>query len=326
MKATIGFDLGNYDTKTQHTTTPSSYRASTTENKLVDENVFYNGMYYVPTRERNNQQIDKTVDNYCIYMSLFAIAKEIIWQIKDNYRKKHNGEEISREDLQTEISKVNQIILGIGLPVGHFSSLGQKTCDCFAEAFKNGLSFTYNGFQFNLKLAKKCLAYIQDFVSVAFNPALTIPQKYSSYYILGIGGGTADIIPVIYGEPQAESCKSLNYGSTVMYEYISTTIQHETGKDTDYSSIEAILNGDECIIDEARQRRVKELSAEFINRLINEFVHMGLKLSDYPCVFVGGGALLMRPVLEKSPLIAKAEFVEDVHANAKFYAEFANKM
>lgn len=324
MKATIGIDVGNYDTKTQHTTTPSSYRISKTENPLVDENVFYNGLYYVPTRERNNQQLDKTKDNYCVNISLFAIAKEIIWQISNNYQKK-NGVPITDEVLQEEISKVDSIILGVGLPVGHYPSLAVKTCECYDRAFADGLSFTYKDFTFNFKLAKKTLAYPQDFTAVAYNNNLEIPKKYVQYYIVGIGGGTVDIIPVYEGAPQFEDCKSLEYGTTVMYEYISSTLQRESGKAMEYTSIETILNGEESIIEESRQTRVRELEAEYVNRLVDEMIHVGLNSSDFPCVFIGGGALLMRPTLEKNSLIVKSEFVEDVNANAKYYAEFAKK-
>lgn len=321
---TIGIDVGNYDTKTQHTLTPSSYRVSETKNQLADESICYNGLFYTSTRERNNQQTDKTKDNYCVNMSLFAIAKEIIWQIQDAHFRKH-GNRISDKLLQQEISNIDSIVLGVGLPVGHFSALAAKTRACYEEAFKNGISFEYNHYTFSLRLRRGCRTYPQDFTAVAFNRALSVPKKYSEYYIIGIGGGTVDIIPVFEGKPQIEKCKTLELGSTVMYEYISTALQHETGDTISYSSIESILNNEETIIKESRKTRVRKLAEDFINQLVDEFLHVGLRLQDYPCVFVGGGALLMRDTLEENQAFALCEFVEDVHANAKYYAEFAEK-
>lgn len=324
MKMTIGIDVGNYDTKTQNTTTPSSFRSSQTENKLNTESVFYNGTYYLATTERDNQQLDKTQNDYCVIMSLFAIAKEIIFQIESAYKEKNGKKaDIPFDELQKQINHVDKISIGIGLPAGHFSSLAQKTVDCYMENLKNGFSFIYKDLEFHLTLVS-CNVYPQDFTGVAYNPNIEIVRDFKDYYILGIGGGTADVIPVEDGKPKVEKCKSIEKGTTVMYEYISTAIQHETGKTMDYTAIETILTNGPSIIETKRKQRVKELAAEFADKLVDEFVHVGLRLSDYPCVFVGGGALMMRESLEKNPLFAKVEFVEDVNINAKYYAMFTD--
>lgn len=321
-KITIGIDVGNYDTKTQHTTVPSSYLASGQENKLADENLFFNGMYYTPTQQRNNQMLDKTENNYCIIMSLFGIAKEIIWQINE----KHKDETLSQEQLQAEISEYGEIVIGAGLPVGHFSSLAKKTIDCYMRTLGNEFEFVFktNGKQlkFHLKL-EKCRVYPQDFTAVVFNSEVSTPKTYSEYYIIGIGGGTVDIIPVVNGEPQVQSCKSIEKGTTFMYEFISTSIQQETGRTMDYNAIETILKGGNSIIDEKRKNRIKELANDFAAKLVDDMVHAGLRLSDYPCVMVGGGALLMKSSLENNNQFAALEFIVDVNVNAKYFATFA---
>lgn len=324
MKMTIGIDVGNYDTKTQHTTTPSSFRSSHTENKLNAESLFYDGTYYVTTTERNNQQLDKTQNNYCVIISLFAIAKEIIWRIENDYKEK-NGKNavLSGAELQKQIDQVKEIVIGVGLPAGHFSSLAQKTVDCYMDNLKDGFTFTYKDLEFHLRLTA-CNVYPQDFTGVAYNPDIEIVRNFKDYYIIGIGGGTADVIPVEDGSPKVEKCRSIEKGTTIMYEYISTAIQHETGKTMDYTAIETILTNGPSIVEEKRKQRVKELKKEFVDKLVDDFVHIGLRLSDYPCVFVGGGVLMMRDALENNSLFVKTEIVEDVNINAKYYAMFAS--
>lgn len=315
MEIKLGIDVGNYDTKTQHTTVPSSYRSYGQKNLMVDEFVCYNGMYYTPTKERNNQQLDKTVNEYCLIMSLFAIAKEIIYQI----RQRSSG--ISDAELQKEIDKYDSVVLGIGAPVGFFSSVADKTVDFYMEKWGKGFSFTYMNFDFHLRLSA-CTAFPQDYSGVAFNDSINVVKTYGEYYIIGIGGGTADIIPVVDGAPQIERCRTIEKGSTVMYEEIIKTIQHETGKTMDYTSVENVLLGRPTLIDEARKKRIRSIASDFTNKLVDDFSHMGLRLSDIPSVFIGGGALLMRKDLENNPAFALTEFVEDVHANAKYYADF----
>lgn len=319
-KITIGIDVGNYDTKTQHTTIPSSYLASEQENKLADENLFYNGKYYTLTRQRNNQMLDKTENNYCIIMSLFGIAKEIIWQINKN----HTNDPLSQEQLQAEIDQYRDIVIGAGLPVGHFSSLAKKTVACYMENLGSGFEFIFNGLEFHLKLSA-CRIFPQDFIAVVDNPNVATAKEYPEYYILGIGGGTVDIIPVVNDAPQVQNCKSIEMGTTYMFEYISTSIQQETGRNMDYSAIETILKGGNSIIDEKRKMRIRELADIFVAKLVDHMIHAGLRLSDYPCIMVGGGALLMKKGLKENPQFAALEFLDDVNLNAKYYAAYAEE-
>lgn len=315
MRINIGIDVGNYDTKTQHTTIPSSYRQYTARNLMSEEYICYKGLYYTPTKERNNQQLDKTENNYCLIVSLFAIAKEILYTIT------HATPGLPEEEIQAHIDEYTELGLGIGLPAGYYSSLANDTVDFYLKNWEKGVTFEYNQYHFHLALVK-CCAFPQDFTAVAWNENIDTVKRFNDYYIIGIGGGTADVIPVSDGKPSVEKCETIPRGSTVMYAEIIKTIQHETGRTMDYSAIENVLRERPNIIDDARKKRVFEIAQEFVNKLVDEFVHLGLLLSDYPCVFIGGGALMMRKYLEANPLFAKTEFVKDVNANAKYYAVF----
>ena len=314
-----GADVGNYDTKGPNTTTPSSYKKYAVQNMLDDECIFFEGAYYSPTTERNNQQLDKTENDYCIIMTLFTIAKETIFRIKEK------DSSLTPEQIQAEIDKITDIKIGFGLPAGHFSSLAEKTSALYNEKFKNGFTFQYrkinNTYEFNLRLVG-CAAFPQDYTAVAFNKSLQIPMKFDFYYTVGIGGGTIDIIPVENGSPLVDKVISLSMGTTVCYTEISRAIQHETGKTLDYKAIESVLLGKPTVIDDFRKKRIAEEFAIQVENVIAEMIHQGAKISDYPCVFVGGGALLMKPEIEKSGKFALTEFVEDVRANAVYYETF----
>lgn len=315
---TIGMDLGNYDTKTQETTTPSSYRKYATQNLMVNEWVFFEGNYYTPTTERNNQQQDKTQNDYCIIMTLFALAKETIYQITNEIPG------ISPTEIQEKINLIKEFRLGIGLPVGYFSSNAIKLKDYHIERLSKPFKFVYTGYEFNIKLAT-CSVYPQDFTAAAYNNSLQIVRDYEDYYIIGIGGETVDIIPVEDGEPQIQKCTSLTKGTTVMYSEIIRAIQHETGKTMDYTTIEKVLLGKNTAIDDKRKSRIIELEKEYVDKLVDEMAHAGLHFDDYPSVFVGGGALMMKPFIEKNSQMGKMEFIEDVRANAKYYAAFVDE-
>lgn len=316
----IGVDVGNYDTKSQHTTTSSSYQSSEKKDYFAEETILYKGKYYSPTEERNNQQTDKTENGYAFIMTLFAIAKEVIFQIKSQ------TPNITDEEIQKTINTISEVKLGVGLPAGYMSSLAKSTKEKYMKEFGESFTFTYykkdTSFEFNLKVVS-CEVLPQDYTSVAFNDKLETVKQFSDYYIIGIGGGTVDIIPVAKGQVQVNACSTMVNGTTVLYDEIIQKIQKETAKTMDAASVEAVLRNRNVTTDEARKKRIKEISSEYAQKLVDELLHKGLKLADKPAVFVGGGALLIKEDLLNSKAFSKIEIVEDVNANAKFFAAFA---
>ena len=321
LMITIGIDVGNYDTKSQHSLTPSSYRVYETKNLMADEYVFYNGLFYVPTRARNNQQRDKTEADYCLNISLFAIAKEILYLLKTE------NPTASPAEIQKKIDAIAEFQIGVGLPAGHFNSLAKKTKTCY-EVWKNGLSFEYvkgkESYCFSMTL-KKCDVFVQDLVSVFYNSSLSIPKDYSDFYIIGIGGGTADIIPIVGGRPEVDQIVTLEKGSTVMYMDVARGYQQETGDTLDYNLIEGTLLGKPNVLDEKTIGLIHNLADNFVINLIEEVEHHGLQLRKYPSVFIGGGALIMQDAIKASNHFVKSEFVQSVYANAQYYARLAEK-
>ena len=313
----VGIDIGNYDSKSEHTKIPSSFQESVTKNELAADWIEYNGKFYCPTEERNNQQIDKTKDGYCLVITLLSIAKELMYRLRKMETAKH--EEFEQPDYQALIDKIKEVTIGVGLPIGIYSSQAKKMHDCYMDAWKDGVKFTYNGYHFHFKLAD-CKVFPQDLLPVTMSDELELTKEYSDYYIIGMGGGTVDLIPVSNQLPLVEGCISLQKGTTSLYQVINADLQRETGNTVKYKAIEGILMGKKSLIDEDRQSIIRSSADRFTKDLIKEMIGCGLKLKDEPCIFIGGGALLLKEYLEKSQEFVACEFIEDVNANAKFYA------
>lgn len=314
-----GVDIGNYDVKTQSTTTPSSYGKYKTEPLMASEVLTFGGDYYMPTDARDNQEKDKTKNDYALIMTLFGMAKEIIAQLAA-----HGG---TPDNLQKKVSEVKHVRLGAGLPVGYFSELSKHTLAYYDKCFENGVSFAYKGpstqmqnIYFNFEVDTVSI-FPQDVVAVVKNPKLIIPRDFEDYYIFGMGGGTIDIIPIKNRVPQVQDCISLTLGTTEMYKAISKHLQQNGSDEKDYQLIEKVILGKNTILSENEKKMILESVATFANKLVENFIHRGLKLKDYPSVFVGGGGLLLRPYLEKSKAFARMEFVESVRENAIYYAK-----
>ncbi len=320
---TIGIDVGNYDTKTQHTCTPSSYMSFKTRNLLADECVQYGGNYYCLTNARDNQMIDKTENDYCLVMSLFGIAKELIHSISSVFP------DCSSEDMQAHIDSVGEVVLGVGLPAGYYSSQKEKLEHYYKEKFSGGLQFDYSVknviYHFDLRL-KDCFVFIQDVVSAMSDKTVTIPTVTDYYYIIGIGGGTWDIIPIENGRIAADKAETIPMGSRVMYDSIIQKLQAEMGKNFDYLLIERVLLNKPTIVKDNVKMRIQEIAADFVSHAVSETVRRGFDIENKPCVCIGGGALIMKPYMEHDERFGSIEFIEDVNANARCYATMAAMM
>ncbi|MBR6327423.1 MAG: hypothetical protein IKR60_00920, partial [Alphaproteobacteria bacterium] len=148
----------------------------------------YNGKYYVTNIDKRlAYKIDKTENDQCLILTLFSIAEEILYTLRRDYKMKY---------AQEEINSIKEIKLGVGLPPGHFNNYVRKLNKYYTEKMGEGISFKYCNYSFNFKLSKIRI-FPQDFIAFFKNKMIDIPKDYDNYYIIGIGGGTVDIIPIV---------------------------------------------------------------------------------------------------------------------------------
>ena len=325
MAFRIGIDVGNYDTKTQNTTTPSGYIMQRVEPGFSEEWLLYNDVYYIPSEERFAFSMDKTENGHALILSLFGIAKEIIHHVTSTYQFKNYEENKKYYNnngdgkLQELVSRINKINLGIGLPPGHFDSLQKKTKEYYMDKFKDEVKFTYNGIRFSVKL-NEIKVLPQDFMAVWKNPNSMIVKEFDKYYIVGIGGYTVDIVLVKKGRVDPQSCRSLPLGTTVMYDNIRKEALKE-GVDISADAIERALQGKKQILKEEVVTMIQDKAKFHTENIIDSCITSGVKFSEAPVVYTGGGCLLLKKYLEENRNVIKYEFIENVNANAYFYSK-----
>lgn len=315
MNIKIGIDVGNYDTKTQHTTTPSGYTEYSILPALESEYLKYKGKFYAPSVNRFAYVKDKKENNQALILSLFGIAKELLYNIKVQL-----GEEASEKDIQNALDKVYEVSIGVGLPVGDFTRDKDDLVKYYTDELGNGIiNIEYTGYNIRFNL-KKCLAFPQDILPVVANPQCEIAHKYKKYLIIGIGGQTVDVIPVLNSTPNAGNCVSLRMGVRRMFSDIIGKVETNFGSTIGEDTVEEVLLGEETIISEEIEVAIRQAAKDHTRKIINECVQRGFNFAENPVVFFGGGGLLLRPYLENNTQIQKSEFLTDVNGNAKFYA------
>ena len=83
--------------------------------------------------------------------------------------------------------------------------------------------------------------------------------------------------------------------------------------------ISAVLNGQETILPQEVKETIRGATTLHAKEILNQLRELQVDLRSNPAVFIGGGSILLRPFLENSSLVAKADFLDSPNANALGY-------
>jgi plasmid segregation protein ParM len=294
----IGVDNGNARTKTINTVFTSGINVHDVYPPISDEVLEWNGKFYTLSLNRNPYSRNKTKDDVCYVLTLFAMAKEIL--ASDKY------------------SSELDVDLAVGLPPEHFGLLKDKFADYFMK-YGPQIKFSYMQKPFTINL-NSVSVYPQAYAAVA-NKATEL-KEYSRTYVIDIGGYTTDVLLLHHGKPDLTYCRSLENGIITMNNNIHARISatYDTSVEEDHI-IDVLLDRKHSMSDEV-VKSIKELAEEHAASILNQLRELGIDLKSNPAIFVGGGALLFREYLENSEMTSKTEFMPDVAANALGYTIF----
>ena len=333
-KINIGLDVGNFDTKTsERTKTASGFSSYSKKPFAIDECLKVNDIFYVPESDRFPYTKDKTEYENLFILSLLGISKEILSRATSVDQKKRaaakTNPELAKEiiGIQGEISKFDQVRLGVGLPPTHCATLSDKTKQYYYDHMENGVDFEYGKYHFSYRLTK-CECYPQDYATIiTYNPrdSKSIINNYESFYALDIGGMTCDIISIMDGRPSLQKSDSVPNGVLAMYSTIVQQIEIEEGHRLSKQQIESILLNKPTIVDQKIVNAVIEKAREWYHQIIASFVQFGCNFQDYPVIFMGGGSLLFKQFIEERYIINVYEIIDDPFSNAIAYKRLISK-
>ena len=316
----VGIDVGNYDTKSQHTSTPTGYDGPfTAKPPITGEYICVNGEYYTPSNERFNYEKDKTKSDRCFILSLFAIAKEI------HYYVSMTRDNLTHDETQMLISGVKEIGIGAGLPPTHFTEKRTKELiEYYRSKMKDGLSFEWNDYKYNVRLVA-CDIYPQGGAG-AIDKENTFRKTYPQYYVVDIGGYTVDVLK--YSDNKLDGkWQTKEEGIITMFDDISTKVAVNYDMTLDMQSLENILKGQNTIIADEVVSFVKEMTKQHADAIIDLVRQLGLEFKAFPVVFLGGGALLLEKYIRQNALVNEKSvlFISDPCCNANGYAKFLKR-
>jgi plasmid segregation protein ParM len=291
----ISIDHGNKQIKTAHRTFVSGLTETKVRPALGEDFIKYNDSYYTLTDHRLAYQRDKSNDESFFLLTLFGVASEI--------------QDVGAYDPTHVIS----VDLLIGLPPAHYGAQ-YKSFEQYFE--RDVIDFEFGSRPFSIYF-NSATAYPQ-----AYAAAMTVFSQIrplSKCVVIDIGGYTADYLILKYGAPDMASCSSLEHGVILLYNQVINAVNSAYDLLLDESDVDSVLRGcNEDIADDI-QNFICEQTQIFVEDLFSQLRELLIDLRVTRAIFVGGGSILLKPYIEKSPKVGKAIFVDDINANAKGY-------
>ena len=315
----FGVDVGIFDTKSQHTTTPSGFKGPNPEKPLMSssgEYLEFDGKYYIPTSERFAYEKDKTRSERALILTLFALAKEIDYQVTKARK------DLTLKDKQRLVNNYKEIALGVGLPPTHYTRARiDELTNYYKKYLGNGIKFTWNDLEFNLTM-KACRVYPQG-AAAASEPSNSLRTKYPAYYLIDIGGYTVDIVKFVNDGIDGK-WTSKEEGILKMYDEIISEVQMNYDITLENSHIEDILENRATIIADEVKQYIRQSAQKHADHILDISRQLGVEFKAYPIAFVGGGSLQLKDYIVRNSLINENNviFLPDPCANAKGFARF----
>lgn len=289
----IAIDHGNYAVKTPRTEFVSGLAEHKVRPPLADEVIEYAGSFWTLSGRRLPYMRDKTRDERWFVLTMFAIAREL--------------------EAAGKLGSQEEIDLAVGLPPEHYGLLRER----FAKYFKRGtVSFAYKDKPLSLNI-RRVLVYPQAYAAV-------IPQsgellRTLRVFVIDIGGITTDVLLLRNGKPDLQFCRSLETGVITMNNEIIGKVSAEHDMRIEDEHISAVLIGRETILTEDVKRSIFTAAEAHAHSILDRLRELQVDLRTNPAIFIGGGSILFRSLLEHSPMVAHADFITDTRANAIGY-------
>ena len=294
----VAIDHGNSAIKTVHHTFVSGLAEHSVRPPMSEEVIEYNGSFWTLSGQRLPYCQDKTRDDRFFILTLFAIAKEMT----------HTG----------ACNSVERVHLAVGLPPEHYGILKDK----FAQYFKRNESihFVYNDHPFTIMIGK-VFVYPQAYAAIA--PQKSQLNHHLRVFLIDIGGYTTDVLLLKNGKPDMQFCRSLESGVITMNNDVVRRVGALHDMQIEDEHINAVLCGKETILPEEVKQTIREAAEQHAKDILDKLRELKVDLRSNPAYFIGGGSILFREYLDRSPLVAKAYYVENPNANAVGYHTMA---
>ena len=300
MITIIGVDVGYGNVKTVSEIFVTSLRDyGEIKPPLSNDSIYYNGKYYILGGDRESVKLNRTDDEVAYILTLAGIAKEL----------KNRG-----------LPHDSSVFLAVGLPIDRCSGTYKTELEEYYKRYKT-VNFSYEDEEYtitieNVVVLAQGYAGVFDLISNKSLPDTCI--------VIDVGSRTIDILPIVNGKPQGAKAISLNDGVINCLLKCNEEIRRRTGDEVLESQIQSIMLGDKNVLPPQYSTIVQEQIVQYIKHIADVLIEHKFNIKTLPCVFIGGGATVVKCYGEE--LFPIAKYRTDIHANAIGYETIAKQL
>lgn len=103
-------------------------------------------------------------------------------------------------------------------------------------------------------------------------------------------------------------------------------VRRSTGLSVTDMQIERVLNGSVCSLDEKAREIIQRNGRNYTEKILSAIMEAGFDLRTIPCIFMGGGAAIVKRHVAPQDGIFRAVYLTDVNANAAGYERIVGQM
>lgn len=291
----VGVDVGNGLTKTVGSLFTSSVKNyGETKPSIMERTVYFEGSYYSVGGKRSKTKTDQKEDNTALILTLAGL-----------------GEEFKRRHINP-----SNVIISEGLPLERCIEANQK----FDEKYYrqgNTINFEYEDTPYRINIQKVFVN--PQGVAGIIDQIQNIPE---TCLVIDLGSWTMDVLLVMEGKPIIAESKSLLSGVITCMLKCNEEIRRRTGKEVLEEQIQKIMQGKTGILPPKYEDLIKENIRLYIKGLYDVLNENGYNIDTLPCVFLGGGAVVVRN-FGGEKIFPVSTYYTDIHLNAKGYERIA---
>jgi len=296
----IGVDHGYAAMKTVHFSFPTGLVEYEHEPYTQKDVLEYNGRYYVVGSGRQPLQRDKTQTEDYYLLTLAAIAKEL----------EHRGAEHTAS-----------VHLAAGLPLTSFGR-DKKSFRSYLYRDGSAIPFRYEGQDYTVTIQEVSL-FPQGYAAVLTQTELL---DEPSVIVADIGGWTVDLMRLDNAVPNADTCRSLEWGMIRCLDGAREQVRRTMGLSVTDAQIERVLSGLPCALDEKAREVIRQQGRIYTEHLLSAVMEAGFDLKAMPVVILGGGASVVTRYVREDDRLCRMIPLHDSRINAAGFERLAEQM
>ena len=229
---------------------------------------------------------------------------------------------IAKELRQRRMEGSCSVTLAAGLPLTGFGR-EKGAFEKYLKRSSQPVKYRYEEVLYEVTIAEVKL-FPQGYSALALHPEFIAGEP--SILLMDIDGWTVDLMRLDNAVPNADTCRSLEWGMIRCLDEAREQVRRSTGLSVTDAQIERVLSGQSCTLDKQACAAIEQQGRLYTERLLSAVMEAGFDLKAMPVVMLGGGASVVTRYVCENDHLCHVFPLRDSRINAAGFERLAEQM